>query len=222
MDERDGTGTESGDVTGDAVDADGRVTLYVAVSLDGYVASPDGGVSWLEAFGPSDDEGGPGSFGTFLATVDCLVMGSRTYEQVLSFGEWPYGDRPTVVVTSRDLPRATAAVEFVDTGEREGAGDAGVAELAADLRRRHGHVWLVGGAHLARSFLRADAVDELRLTVAPLLLGDGIPLFGGGHGTDGAGREDDREDGHGAHALSFRGATPEPNGLVELRYVVED
>ena len=221
MDDESGSGGGDGVEGGDGADGtEGRVTLYVAVSLDGYVASPDGGVSWLEAFEPSTDGEGPGRFEAFLVGVDCLVMGSRTYEQVLSFGEWPYGDRPTVVVTSRALPRATDAVELVDP--EEGDGDAGIVGLAADLRRRHGHVWLVGGARLARSFLRVDAVDELRLTVVPLLLGDGVPLFGGERGVDGGGREDDREDGHGAHALSLRGATPEPNGLVELRYEVED
>ena len=169
----------------------GSVTLYIASSVDGHVAEADGSVDWLEAY-----EGGEGSYDGFLAGVDCLVMGSRTYEQVLGFGEWPYGDRPTYVLTGRDLPFAADSVELVD-------GD--VTDLAARLKREHGHVWLVGGAELARSFLRAGLVDELRLSVVPVLLGGGVELFDG---------TDDRR------ALTLLGTETYGSGIVELRYEI--
>lgn len=213
---------------------DGSVVLYVATSLDGFLADEDGGVEWLASFEGADDgghesgeagdgsgevgdgsgEAGDGSGGVdggseptdeppapdgyeaFLAGVDCLLVGSRTYEQVLSFGEWPYGDLPTIVLTTRDLPRATPAVEFV-------AGDVG--EVARDLRGQHGTVWLVGGAAVAQSALRAGAVDEIRLTVVPTLLGGGIHLF---------------DDAAGAHGLDLLGTATHAGGLVELRYAV--
>lgn len=171
----------------------GRVTLYVATSADGYLADEDGGVEWLSRFEEGDDQTG---YDEFLAGVDCLVMGSRTYEQVRGFGDWPYGDRPTYVFTARDLPRAAEPVEFVD-GE--------VSTLAARLRREGAHVWLVGGADLARAFLRADEVDELRLTLVPVLLGGGLPLF-----ADTPRRW-----------LRLVAATTRASGLVELRYAVE-
>lgn len=169
------------------------VVLYIATSVDGFVATADGGVEWLDRFG--DDEATAG-YEAFFADVDCLLMGSRTYEQVLGFGEWPYGDRPTYVVTRRTLPRATDHVEFTSD-----APDA----VASDLADRYGTVWLVGGAHLAQSLLRAGRVDELRLTVAPTILGGGIHLFG---------------EEAGAHELELRDTVAHPSGLVELRYGV--
>ena len=121
----------------------GTVTLYIAASLDGFIATEDGCVEWLEEHAGAED-GSDRSYEEFFADVDCLVVGSRTYEQVLSVGEWPYGERPTYVVTSRDLPLATDRVELV-------AGD--LRELTADLEERYDRIWLVGGAALAQSFL---------------------------------------------------------------------
>jgi dihydrofolate reductase len=100
------------------------------------------------------------------------------------------------VVTGRELPRATEHVETVSR-------DPG--ELARELRRRHGHVWLVGGTRLARSVLRAGGVDEIRLTVVPVLLGEGIHLFDGTAG---------------AHDLTLRDAVARAGGLVERQYAV--
>jgi dihydrofolate reductase len=168
------------------------VTLYIATSVDGYVADTEGGVGWLDEFGEETVAG----FGAFFETVDCLVVGSATYEQVRGFGEWPYGDRPTYVFTHRDLPRATEAVEFV-------AGDP--AAVVAELREQYDHVWLVGGAALARSFLRAREIDTLRLSLVPILLGDGIPLFAG---------EYDRQ------RLRLRATTTHGSGIVEHHYEV--
>jgi dihydrofolate reductase len=172
------------------------ITLYVATSVDGYVADATGGVDWLEAFQASADDGDADGFAAFFETVDCLAMGATTYEQVLGFGEWPYGDRPTYVFTHRDLPSATGAVRFVD-------GDVGA--VASDLRRRYDHVWVVGGAHLARSFLRHREVDTVRLSFVPVLLGEGVRLFAGDY--DG-------------RRLRLVGTTVRDIGVVEHRYEV--
>jgi dihydrofolate reductase len=143
----------------------GRVTLYIATSVDGYIADEDGRVDWLDDVQPA-----AGAFSEFLESVDRLVMGATTYEQVLGFGTWPYGETPTDVFAHGDLEPATEAVEFVD-------GDPG--SLTAELEREHEHVWLVGGATLAQSFLRERAIDDLRLFFVPILLGGGIRLFDG-------------------------------------------
>lgn len=169
----------------------GNVTFYIASSLDGFIATDDGGVSWLDEFQGTNDDG---SYEAFFADVDCLVMGSKTYEQILGFGEWPYERKDTYVVTSRGLPTATESVELFD-----GA----VEELAHRLERQYEHIWLVGGAQLAQTFLRLNEIDELRLSVIPVLLGSGIPLF------DGNG---DR------HALALTDANTFDNGIAELRY----
>jgi dihydrofolate reductase len=174
----------------------GRVTLYVATSVDGYVADEDGRVDWLDEF--QSAEGTEGGFSEFLASVDCLVMGATTYEQILGFGEWPYGEKPTYVFTHRALSPATEAVEFVD-------GD--VASLSKELTRRYEHVWLVGGASLAQSFLREGEVDDLRLFFVPILLGGGIRLFDGDY---------DRQ------RLRLLDTDSGAGGLVEHHYEVVD
>jgi len=145
------------------------VTLHVVSSLDGFIAKNDNSVSWLNS--PGDIyEGGVSedSAEAVIKAIDCYVLGSRTYEHALQLG-WPYGDTPTVVVTSRELPSTRKSVEF----------------YSGDLKRlvdeilvpRYGNIWLVGGAMLCQSFLRLGLVDEIRLSIAPVSLGDGLRLF---------------------------------------------
>lgn len=177
---------------------EGNVTLYIATSVDGFIATDDGGVAWLEEF-PTEVEGdAPASgYDEFFAAVECLVMGSNTYEQVLGFGEWPYEDVPAYVTTRRDLPRASGNVQFCD-------GD--VSELAEDLRDTYEHIWLVGGAQLARSLLQSDQIDELYLSLVPVLLGSGVPLFD--------------TNGH-TRPLHLLDSTVYGTGIVEVRYRIE-
>jgi dihydrofolate reductase len=182
--------------------SEGGITLYVATSVVGYVADADGGVEWLEAFraDPADDadDEDVAGFAAFFETVDCLVMGATTYEQVLDFGEWPYGDKPTYVFTHRSLSPATEAVRFVD-GE--------IADHVPELRRQYDHVWVVGGARIAQSFLREREIDALRLSIVPILLGDGVPLFAGDYGE---------------HRLRLVETTTRDSGIVEHRYAVAE
>ena len=147
-----------------------RVTLHMVASLDGFIAKKDNDVSWLE--GGSVYEAGVSISGeeaaAFLKTIDCYVLGSRTYEHALELG-WPYGDTPAVVVTSREWPQARKSVEFY-SGDLKTLVD-------VKLAPRYRNIWLVGGAMLSQRFLELGLVDEIKLTIAPVTLGEGLRLF---------------------------------------------
>jgi dihydrofolate reductase len=161
-----------GAMAGDGDAMKSRVTLHVVSSLDGFIARKDNSVSWMES-GSVYDAGvslSEEEIAAFIKGIDCYVLGSRTYEHALELG-WPYGDTPTVVVSSRKWPEARKSVEFY-SGDLKDLVD-------AKLAPRFKNIWLVGGAMLCQRFLELDLVDEIRLTVAPVLLGDGLRLFGG-------------------------------------------
>jgi len=141
----------------------------VVASLDGFIAKTDNTVSWMDSSGDVYEKGvSEGNANDGVTAIDCFVLGSRTYEHALQLG-WPYGDTPTVVVTSRKLPATRKSVEFYP-------GD--LKKLVDEiLAPRYGNIWLVGGAMLGQSFLRLDLVDEIRLAIVPVLLGDGLRLF---------------------------------------------
>ena len=148
-----------------------RVTLHMVSSLDGYIAKKDNSVSWMDSAGTMYDRGvsiTEQEVAAFLKTIDCYVMGSRTYEHALELG-WPYGDTSVVVVTTRDL-RSTR--KSVDTY----AGD--LRNLVGVKLAAYRNIWLVGGAILCQRFLELRLVDEIKLTIAPVMLGDGLRLFG--------------------------------------------
>ena len=154
--------------------AKGRsVTLHMVSSLDGFIAKPDNSVSWLNDTGSVYEAGvsiSAEEVATFLKAIDCYVMGSRTYEHALELG-WPYGDTPAVVVSGREWPPARKSVEFY-SGDLKTLVD-------VKLAPRFRNIWLVGGAILCQRFLELGLVDEIKLTIAPVLLGDGLRLFGG-------------------------------------------
>ncbi|MDQ4082014.1 MAG: dihydrofolate reductase family protein [Actinomycetota bacterium] len=141
--------------------------LYIAQSLDGYIADEEGGVGWLEAAGGGEDYG----YDAFFRGVGALAMGASTYEQVVGWGVWPYADVPTWVFTHRELSAPPDAdVRFTDRRPSEVVGE--MDEVAA------GNVWLVGGADLVRQWVDERVLDELSLFIVPLLLGGGVRLFG--------------------------------------------
>lgn len=151
------------------------VTLHVVSSLDGFIAKKDNSVSWMDGPGNVYERGvsiTQDEIAAFLQSVDCYVLGSRTYEHALELG-WPYGDTPVVVVTNRKWPKASTrkTVEFY-SGELKTLVD-------VKLAPRYRNIWLVGGAMLCQRFLELGLVDEIKLTIAPVLLGDGLRLFGG-------------------------------------------
>ena len=154
---------------------DSRVTIHMAASLDGFIARKDGSVDWLET---SDEFAGgdsldPSEVEAFLKTIDCYVMGSRTYETALNFETkglgWSYGDKPTFVLTSRNLPRTRNSVEFY-------SGD--LSQFVNErLRPEFSSIWFVGGGTVAGECLRRGLADEIRYSVLPILIGDGIRFF---------------------------------------------
>jgi dihydrofolate reductase len=154
-----------------------RVTIHMAASLDGFIARKDGSVDWLET---SDNfEGGdtmaPEFVEKFLKTIDCYVMGSRTYETALNFEAkglgWSYGDKPTFVLTSRKLPKIRDTVEFY-------SGD--LALLVDErLKEKFRGIWFVGGGEVSGECLRLGLADEIRYSIMPILIGDGISFFDG-------------------------------------------
>lgn len=141
-------------------------------SLDGFIAKKNNDVSWLDAPGKVYEAGvsySQDEVVRFLKTIDCYVLGSRTYEHALQLG-WPYGDTPVVVVSSRNWPSARKSIEFY-SGDLKTLVD-------VKLAPRYRNIWLVGGAMLSQRFLDLGLVDEIKLTIAPVLLGDGLRLFG--------------------------------------------
>ena len=154
---------------------DSQVTIHMAASLDGFIARKDGSVDWMET---SDQFVGgetmaPEFVEAFLKTIDCYVMGSRTYETALSFEAkglgWSYGDKPTFVLTRRELPRTRHTVNFY-------SGD--LAQLVnTSLRPKFRSIWFVGGGVVSAECLLLGLADEVRYSILPILIGDGIPFF---------------------------------------------
>lgn len=153
-----------------------RVTIHMVASLDGFVARKDGSVDFLET--PDQFEAGetltPEFVAAFLKTIDCYVMGSKTYETALGYEEkglgWVYGDKPVFVLTRRQLRQVKPTVEFY-------SGD--LAKLVSDrLRPAYRGIWFVGGGALTAECLRLGLADEIRYSMVPIAIGDGISFFG--------------------------------------------
>lgn len=183
--------------------ANSRVTIHMVASLDGFIARRDGSVDWLET--PDTFEGGatmtPEFVAEFLKTIDCYVMGSRTYETALQFEAkglgWSYGDKPTFVLTSRELPKTRNSVEFY-------SGD--LTRLVEErLKPAFRSIWFVGGGAVSGECLRLGLADEVRYSIMPILIGDGISFF------DGLDRD---------IALHLVEVTAYESGMVALRHEV--
>ena len=141
-----------------------KVRLYIAASLDGFIAGPGGEIDWLDAGGDADY-----GYAAFYASIDTTLMGNETYKQVLTFGAFPYPTKTNYVFTRGAPPPDTAHVRFV-------SGD--IAGFVRDLKEAPGaDIWLVGGGQLNTIMLEAGLIDEIILTSFPLVLGWGIPLF---------------------------------------------
>jgi dihydrofolate reductase len=155
--------------------ADSQVTIHMAASLDGFVARKDGSVDWLETVDEfaDGDTMDPEFVEAFLETIDCYVMGSRTYETALNFEAkgfgWSYGDKPTFVLTSRELPRTRDTVQFY-------SGD--LAQFVnGRLRPTFHRIWFVGGGVVSSECLRLGLANEVRYSILPILIGEGIRFF---------------------------------------------
>jgi len=154
-----------------------RVTVHMATSLDGYIAREDGRVDWMETHDEfkNGQDLDPKYVRAFLDTIDCYVMGSRTYLTALEFEEkglgWTYGDKPVFVLTGRPLAKMKPTVEFYSGDLRE--------LFNVRLKPTFKNIWVVGGGKLAGACVEADLVDEVRYSILPVLIGKGIAFFEG-------------------------------------------
>lgn len=170
------------------------VIYMFAMSLDGFIARPDGSVDWLERFPANDDF----DFAAFEASVTGIVMGRATYDVVRQHAEWPYGRWPVLVATRRPVGDAPAGVEaFSGTPAEQ------VARLPA--MGATGRIWMFGGGDLVRQYLDAGLLDSVEIGIIPVILGQGIPAFGGA--------QPDRW-------LDLEFARPLKNGAIHARYAV--
>lgn len=149
-----------------------KVSVYIATSLDGFIARKDGGMDWLDEANATVPKGEDLGFQAFIDLVDALVMGRKTYETVLSFGLWPYGARPVVVLSHSPI----SVPPFVpDTVIQSSGPPRELLNRLADDGAEH--VYVDGGTTI-QGFLAEGLVDEITITVIPVILGGGIPLFG--------------------------------------------
>jgi dihydrofolate reductase len=184
-----------------------EIIYYVAASLDGYIATPDGGVAWLAPFEAAGEDYG---YAAFYASVDALLLGSRTYEQVCTFDPWPYPGKPCRVFSRRPLAPARPEVTVTARSPRQVA-----AELEACGIRR---AWLVGGGQLAAAFRAEALITEYIVAVIPVVLGAGIPLFGA-PAPDLRGLPEKPKVSTASEPLQLVEHQVYPNGVAQLRYL---
>lgn len=176
-----------------------KCSVYIATSVDGFIARPDGAIDWLERPEYAASKLNGLQYGAFIATVDTIVMGRNTFEKVLSFDHWPYEGTPVVVLSGQNLhiPDHLAGKSSASSGAPEQI----VSRLAAEGKK---HLYIDGGKTIQR-FLEARQIHEITITRIPILLGSGIPLFGS------TGIE---------QSLKLIAATASENGFVQERYAL--
>lgn len=143
-----------------------KLILYIAMSLDGYIARKNGDVDWLEGDGTEVDA--DMGYEKFYETIDTVIMGSKTYEQILTFGEYPYKGTKGYVYTTRNL---TDNEDVVFTNEKP-------KKLIDRLKEQQGNdIWIIGGANILDDFIKNNLIDEYIIAIIPTILGEGISLF---------------------------------------------
>tara|TARA_R110002096_G_scaffold435144_2_gene659499 strand:- start:21 stop:539 length:519 start_codon:yes stop_codon:yes gene_type:complete len=168
-------------------------------SLDGFIAKKDGSVSWMHSKDTYEKgiELTKEYIAEFLKSIDCYVMGSRTYEHAVELG-WPYGEVPVFVLTERDLKSDKKSVQFL-------SGD--LNKIVSDqLKPIFNNIWMVGGTILTKEFLQLGLADEINITIIPTLLGNGTLFF------DYIGKE---------VLLHLKDVTAFKDGMVELVYEIK-
>ena len=171
----------------------GMVVLYIAATVDGYIASKDGSIDWLHPFEQSGEDYG---YAAFYARLGAVVVGGNTYRQALGFAQWPYPGMPTYVITSQAIPHPP------DPSVRAYAGDVSI--LVAQIRQETGKdIWLVGGGQVITQFANRQLIDRYIISIIPIILGGGIPLF---------------HDIAAPATLTLASSTSYPSGIVQLDY----
>lgn len=148
-----------------------EVIVYVAASLDGYIARPDGTIDWLDVSGPEEAERNMSDFVELLNDVDCLVMGRKTFDTVKQFTPWPYGALPVIVLSTSisEVPWIEGANIRIQSGHP--------ADLLRELESEGLARVYIDGGETIHGFLRAGLVDRMTVATVPILLGSGRPLF---------------------------------------------
>ncbi|HVX26386.1 MAG TPA: dihydrofolate reductase family protein [Parafilimonas sp.] len=151
-----------------------KLTIHMVSSLDGMIAKKDNSVSWFETSDHFEKgiEVTDENTKQFLKTIDCYVMGAHTYEHAIELSKsygWAYGDVPVIVVTHRNLPVERENIKLY-------SGDLNKL-VNEQLKSKYKNVWLVGGAMLVKEFIHLRLADEIRLSILPIILGDGLPFF---------------------------------------------
>ncbi len=168
--------------------------LYIAMSLDGYIATRSGDIDWLV------EDPGYDFYERFIENIGSIIMGRKTYEKILSFDiDWPYGSIPCFVLTSSDEFNDTDIVSFTNSP---------VDELVDEISSRtEKDIWILGGGVVVSEFLTSGLIDEIIIGIMPVLLGDGIPLF---------------QEGSGETKLELLDISSYLKGMVQVHYRVVD
>ena len=178
-----------------------KITIHMVSSLDGMIAKKDNSISWFETTDDYEKGTIENDIGAFLKSIDCYIMGARTYELAMELSTdygWPYGNTPTIVVTHRDLKKLNPNIQLYSGG---------LVELLNErIKPHYKNVWVVGGPSLVKEFLQLKLADEIRLMVLPIILGDGLSFF------EQTGME---------QLLHLKDVTAYKNGMVELWYGIK-
>ena len=168
-----------------------QFSVFIATSADGYIARKDGDIDWLQIVHPLDPSHG---YAEFFASVDTIILGRGTYDTVLGFAEWPYPGKRVIVMTRRNAELREGVELFAGSAEE-------VVERLGEAKRVY-----VDGGNVIAQFFAAELIDDVTISIAPIVLGDGIRLFTGGEGE---------------HRLELVGHQAWPSGLIQLRYRVK-
>ena len=149
-----------------------KCSVFIATSLDGYIARDDGAIDWLMKSHELVPQGEDCGYKQFIATIDTLIMGRASYEKIRTFDEWPYGKLPVIVMSSQNIHIPESLSSHVSVSTK-------TPEVLLELLRTQGikHVYIDGGITI-QGFLAKNLIDELTITYIPVLIGSGRPLFG--------------------------------------------
>ena len=178
-----------------------KLTIHMVSSLDGYIAKHDNSISWFETSSSYEKGIEDENPEEFLKKIDCYIMGSKTYELAETLAKeygWPYGNKPTIVLTKRKLLTGRQNIEFY-------SGDLNKL-LSEQLKAKYKNVWVVGGSKTTKDIIQQKLADEIRVSILPIILGDGLPFF------NHIGQE---------QALKLKDSKAYKNGMIELCYEVK-